>query len=175
MILVILRKRFVALSLVSAFLVLAANSCWAEGSCPQGYYPVGGGNGGWAGCAPIPGSGGGQSMPPPDPGPQWATRWGAIAVDGAAGKFGGANDMTSERKAQRAAIKDCRKNGGKKCEITVSYYNQCGAMAWGNNRSVSWRGPEREATIRDAVAACDKETDNCAPYYAGCSYPVRVR
>lgn len=164
-----------AVCFLGSLALLVAGSAWAEGNCPQGYYPIGGGNGGWAGCAPIPTSGGGASSPPPPPGPAWETRWGAIAHDGKIGRFGGAEGLSSKRKAEKAAIAECKRNGGKSCKIKLSYYNQCGAMAWGNNWMVVSRGPERDSTIQDAVSSCNKDSSNCQPYYAGCSYPERVR
>lgn len=34
--------------------LLSGESVQAEGGCPPGFFPVGGGNAGWSGCAPIP-------------------------------------------------------------------------------------------------------------------------
>ena len=160
---------------VLILLFLAIGSAWAEGRCPEGYFPIGGGNAGWEGCAPMDGGAGGASQPPANPGPQWATRWGAIAHDGIAGRFGGAEGLSSKRKAEKAAIKECMRNEGRKCKIVISYYNQCGAMAWGNQLMIASRGPNRDAVIRDAVEACSKQVGSCQPYYAGCSYSERVR
>lgn len=156
-------------------LLFATWDAWAEGNCPQGYYPVGGGNGGWAGCAPIPGAGGGQSTAPPDTGPQWAKRWGAIAYDSVAGSLGGADGMMSKRKADKAALSTCKKKGGKSCKVIASYYNQCGAMAWGNGFFAAWRAPEREQAESNAINECSQGTGQCQVFYSGCSYPVRVR
>ena len=41
----------------SIILLLGAGSSWAEGRCPPGYFPTGGGNAGWDGCAPMGGGG----------------------------------------------------------------------------------------------------------------------
>lgn len=163
-------RLLVVILLFSAFM----HGAKAEGGCPDGYYPIGGGNGGWSGCAPIPGSGGGAYQPR-DPGPMWATKWGAIAVDGTTGKFAGIEGLSSERKANKAAIKECRKNGGKQCKVIAAYYNGCGAMAWGDSKVTSYMGPQRQEAIDLAVKSCSKETTNCQAYYAGCSYPVRIR
>ncbi|MGI0493785.1 hypothetical protein ACN4EG_18540 [Alkalinema pantanalense CENA528] len=35
----------------------------AEGNCPPGFFPIGGGSAGWVGCAPMDGGGGGSSSP----------------------------------------------------------------------------------------------------------------
>jgi hypothetical protein len=45
-----------ALSHTSLWFALAASLAtpvWAEGNCPPGYFPIGGGNAGWEGCAPM--------------------------------------------------------------------------------------------------------------------------
>lgn len=148
----------------------------AEGNCPQGYYPIGGGNGGWQGCAPIPSSGGGQSSPP-DTGPQWAKRWGAIALDPSAGRYGGAEGQSSARRAEKAAVANCKKNGGgRQCKVLGgAYYNQCGALAWGDKRAEAYSAATTDEASTGAVQMCSQKTSNCKIYYSGCSYPVRVR
>lgn len=157
-------------------LLFVADYAFAEGGCPDGLYPTGGGNGGWTSCAPIPGyDSGSAGQPNAPPAEVWAEQWGAIAVDGGAGRFGGTDNNPSKRKAQKAAIKECQKNGGVKCKVMVSYRNQCGALAWGDNFFATYRGPNRDETIQDAVTACGKLTTQCQPYQAGCSYPVRTR
>jgi Domain of unknown function (DUF4189) len=143
----------------------------AEGNCPDGYYPIGGGNAGWEGCAAYEYAPGQQ---PPDTGPLWVKRWGAIAVDDVLGKFGGVDGFSSKGKAERAAVRQCKKNGGKSC-AAYSYYNQCGALAWGDNFLVRSSGPLKDNTIAKAVEQCSAKSQNCKPYYAGCSYPERVR
>jgi hypothetical protein len=111
---------------------------------------------------------------PPDTGPYWAKRWGAIAVDPTLGKFGGVEGFSSRGKAERAAVKECKKNGGKKCG-PYSYYNQCGALAWGDNFLVRSSGPLYDNTVAEAVKQCGAKSENCKPYYAGCSYAEQVR
>jgi hypothetical protein len=163
--------RYAAIFLVFCF--LSHLEARAEGNCPSGYYPVGGGNAGWSGCAPTnSGSSGGE---PANPGAYWETRWGAIAVDNGVGTYGGIEGLNSKRTAQKAAIAECKKFGGKKCKISIAYYNQCGVLASGDTYSITARGPEINETTERAVNACSKKTQNCKPYYAGCSYPERVR
>lgn len=157
-------------------LLCVSGHAFAEGGCPEGMYPTGGGNGGWTSCAPIPGygsSGPGQSNPQPSQ--VWVKQWGAIAVDEKAGRLGGTDGSSSKREAKKAAIEECQKNGGSKCKVAIAYYNQCGALAWGDNYGTSASGPERDDTIKNALASCVKETVNCKIYYAGCSYSARVR
>ena len=159
-------------SFVFSILWLPCLAAWAEGNCPSGYYPVGGGNAGWQGCAPMPSAAGGS---PSDPGSQWATRWGGIAVDGDRGSFGGVEGQPNKRKAKQAALDECRKDGGKRCEVIATYYNQCGAMAWGDHQVSSYSGPDRGKTIDLAIQTCAAKSANCKAYYAGCSYPERIR
>jgi hypothetical protein len=146
----------------------------AEGNCPSGSYPIGGGSAGWEGCAPM-GSGPSGAGSGGSPGAVWETRWGAIAIDAGVGTYGGIEGFSSKRSARKAAITECKKYGGKKCEVWVSYYNQCGAMASGDTFSATARGPDINETAQRAVNMCSKETRNCKPIYSGCSYPERVR
>jgi hypothetical protein len=142
-------------------------------SCGSAFIQEGGQ--GYTICVPI------ESYYPPqdvvleDPGPQWATRWGAIAYDGVAGKFGGAENLTSMGRAKKAAIRACRNNGGQQCKVMAQYNNQCGVLAWGRNEAVASRGPDISDTIRAAVAACNAKGGNCQAYYTGCSFPVKIR
>jgi hypothetical protein len=153
-------------------LVLLVFEVKAEGNCPPGYFPIGGPE--VQGCAPIPSSGGGLPL---DPGPQWATRWGAIAVDGTVSRFGGAEGYSNRRRAEKAAIANCKKNGGTKhCKVPGgAYYNQCGALAWGESKARVFSAGTTEAAQNLALEACSKDTANCKVYYSGCSYPERIR
>lgn len=168
-----MRRALLLISLPLWALLFYALPAFADGNCPAGQFPIGGGSAGWEGCAPyeVPAHGGS----PIDPGPKWATRWGAIAVDGNAGKFGGVEGMASRSRASKAATQICRQNGGSSSKVMAVYYNQCGAMAWGDNRSATYTGPDYDKTIELAVAECAKQTANCKPYYAGCSYPAQLR
>lgn len=121
------------------------------------------------------GSDSGSGSEPANPGPSWATRWGAIAVDDSVGTFGGVEGLTSKRQAQRAAIADCKRHGGKKCKISIAYYNQCGVLASSDTYSITTSGPSMDETTQRAINACSKKSQNCKPYYGGCSYPERVR
>jgi Domain of unknown function (DUF4189) len=151
-------------------LTLASGYVHAEGNCPKGYYPYNA-TGAQVACAPIPGYGG--SNAPSDPGPQWQTRWGAIATTN--GAFGAANDMPSKRKATREALKSCRANGGQKCTVKMTFYNQCGALAWGDAGNTTFNSPELKDAEESAVKGCNEHTRNCRVFYSACSYPARVR
>lgn len=140
--------------------------------CPPGYYPIGGGTGGWTGCAPMPG---GNSESPPDPGPQWASRWGAIYIDGTNGVFGTAQNMSSRARAKKAALKDCNKRGGKSCIYFGGVANQCQAFAVGDTQASGGVGARVEDATRQALAQCSSITVGCKITYSACSYPVRMR
>lgn len=146
----------------------------AEGNCPDGYYPIGGGNAGWEGCAAYQTAPG---APPPDPGPQWSTRWGAIAVDSVAGRFGGTEGHSNARRAKKAAVAACKKNGGsKQCKVLGNaYFNQCGVLASGDTRSSGYSAGTVEQATDLALRECSELTSNCKIYYTGCSYPQLVR
>jgi hypothetical protein len=142
----------------------------AEGNCPPGYFPIGGLE--VQGCAPMDS---GSSGSPPNPGPQWAKRWGAIATDGPLGRLGGAEGLPNKRRAQKAAIATCQQNGGKKCKVLHAYYNQCGVLAWGNDLAQTYSAGTVEKATELALLECSKQTGNCKVFYSGCSYPERVR
>lgn len=163
--------RFAFLSM----LLLCSGQVFAEGRCPPGYFPTN--NPDFVGCAPnnSPRLNGGGSVPqPPDPGPRWDFRWGAIAVDGQAGRFAGADGLETPSKAKKAATKLCRKNGGKQCKVLVEYHNQCGALVWGDNQYAGFYGALPEEVQKRAIESCSSLTANCKIYYLGCSYPTRI-
>lgn len=169
-------KFFLLISLLSVnSLLFSTKGLLAEGgNCPPGYFPTGGG--GAVGCAPIPNYNlPGAQQHPPDPGPTWQTRWGAIAIDGQNSRFAGVEGFSTSSKAKKAAIKLCRSNGGKKCKILLNYYNQCGALAWGQQGAIASGGPVLEEVMKQSVAACSEKTSNCQVYYSGCSYPEKVQ
>ena len=146
----------------------------AEGGvCPPGYYPIS--SPGFTNCAPIPGGGNGGSRPAPRDEPVWKTQWLSIAF----GKngFGAATDMPSKKKAETAALAQCRDIGGIECYINMTTHNQCIAVARGGVTAPSAGADGLEEAQSLALAECakDKRNGNCELYYSACSYPVRVR
>lgn len=143
---------------------------FAEGGCPQGQMPMNisaplGSAQSLVSCTPIPTS----------PGPHWATRWGAIASD-SSGEFGIATGLASERAARKAALAECAKRGGVRCNASFTFYNQCAAVASSESISFS-QGAATEQEAKDlALRKCkDASAGRCWIYYSGCSLPVRVR
>jgi hypothetical protein len=161
---------FTHLSLLFLFFVHA--DVRAEGRCPDGYFPIGGGNAGWEGCAPMgPEAGAGDAGATQ---PQWETRWGAVATtDGAMGVSTAKNSQDS---AEQEAISQCQAHsGGKVCQVRIAYYNQCVAVAWGDGGSRMTRSPDIGDAEATALNNCKKSTTNCDLYYSACSYAERAQ
>ncbi|WP_080104328.1 DUF4189 domain-containing protein [Stenotrophomonas maltophilia] len=136
----------------------------AEGNCPPGFYPVGGRGVQGCAPIPVAGTGGGAAgrytgKPSHRPVAQnvgrdcdrrtrryWCVqaeaqhRWGAIAEDkkpatGGSMATGVSVSQKSKRAAEAAAIDGCVRRGGSKCEIRLSYHDQCAAIADPSPRS----------------------------------------
>jgi hypothetical protein len=105
----------------------------------------------------------------------WEKRWGAITLDAAAKAFGTADGYASKGSANKAAITDCKKWGGTKCKVSISYHNQCGVLVSGEKYSLTARGPTVEVALNIALEQCIKQDPTCKLYHAGCSYAQRVR
>lgn len=141
-------------------------------SCPHGYIPLGGGQAGWTGCAPSVSA----NQQAPDPGPQWVSRWGAIAVDNTTMSVASVVSMPSERKAEKAALKKCRKTGGTRaCQVLLVYDNQCGVFAAGSTYAITYRARDIETASQGALNSCSEKTTDCVVMVAECSYPQRIR
>jgi hypothetical protein len=142
----------------------------AEGRCPDGYFPIGGGSAGWEGCAPMgPGADGTQ-----EPQPQLETRWGAVAT--ADGALGVAAGQESQESAEQHALAHCQTHSeGKVCKVLIAYYNQCVAVAWGDGGSLWARSPDVYDAEDMALSNCQQKTTNCDIYYSACSYAERVQ
>ena len=137
--------------------------------CPPGYIPIGGQQAGWVDCVPN----NGPEAEPPYTGPLWATRWGAIAT--ADGAFGAVSGYSSKRKAVRAATKQCKAEGGRKCKVSLTFYNQCGAAASGDAAGAVAGAPLKAQAEESAMTRCRELTQNCALFYSACNYPERVQ
>lgn len=153
----------------------------AENGCPTGYTPNAAPTGtpGANQCVPIPGYGG-PGGAPTEPQPVWENRWGAIAYDPVTGKVGTSSDMSSKRKAVKAALDHCQSKGGMSCEIQIDYGNQCATIVYGGAgeivevaaSSAASTGEAEDRSLRNCKKAAGVE---CKVFYSGCSYPVRIR
>jgi hypothetical protein len=155
-----------------------ASQARAEGRCPDGYYPTGGADVGWYGCAPmgppIENDVIEEAPPLQEEEPAWETRWGAIAT--ADGAFGVANGVTSRQHAESQAMSDCKaRSNGKPCKLKTAFHDQCAALAWGDEVNITFRSPDQKDAENSAVQACSKHTSNCKVYYSACSYPKRAQ
>ena len=162
----LLRKWTLAL-----FFLLSSGSLYA---CPPGYVPWQGI--GVAGCAPTGSAGeSGGSLQPTDPGPQWQTRWGAIAI-GSGGGFGAVGDLISKRQAEKTAMRQCkaRTKNAKTCQV-FSYYNQCAVVAWGSTNYTVQGAANIDRATQLAMRDCSERTSDCQVFYTNCSYPQPVR
>ncbi|QWP75105.1 DUF4189 domain-containing protein [Lysobacter sp. K5869] len=167
---------FYSLALVVAGLVVGGNVS-AEQGCGDGYVPTTTPAG--VQCMPIPGlyrETPGSDSPPPAPPIRWASRWGAIAMDNASGKTAIVGSMSSQKKAEKAAVAQCKSKGGGDCQVKISYANQCGVLAWGNNRMVTANGTSLEEASEKGLNQCRQEAGTeCEIFFSDCSLPVRIQ
>lgn len=165
-----------ALLLGFALLLLLSGRAHAEGNCPDGYYPIGGGApGAPQGCAPIPGGGnqpGQQSQSPP---PQWAAQSGAIVTDPTKGILGTAVNMESQASAEHAAFAECKSKGGTACKLDVTYTNGCAAMVAGDAAYKASSAATMDEAVASATKICSGKSAGCHVYYSACSLPRRVQ
>ncbi|MCL1635118.1 DUF4189 domain-containing protein [Luteimonas sp. SX5] len=103
-------------------------------------------------------------------------KWGSIAVDPAKQVAGFSKGMETDRRAEKAAIKDCKFRGGKSCKLETTYSNQCVGMVVGKNSIFRTARAETEGkALHFAMTICEYESGvKCQIYYAGCSFADRV-
>lgn len=152
----------------------------AEGRCPPGQYPVGGQ--GVQGCAPIPGygtQGGNGGYAAPVPTGEWLKTWGAIAVSSTTNLVGVSAGEMSKEDADSIALKKCGAEGDRNCRISISYENQCAAIAIpssGKGQAYSASAATEEEAVSGAVESCsDTGGGKCVRFYSDCSKPVFIR
>jgi Domain of unknown function (DUF4189) len=111
------------------------------------------------------------------PGEQWATRWGAIAIGSTAsgGGVGVSTGMKSKRKAEAAAIKQCKNTGGGSACKAFAYHDQCAVVAWGAQSYTVQSAESIEIASELAIRDCSAKTADCQVFYSGCSLPERIR
>lgn len=122
--------------------------------------------------SPLYPNSGSQPVVPPM---VWADRWGAIAIDFSIGKIGTSTGMSSKRKAKKAALAQCRANGGVACKSSLTYFNQCGVMAWGESYAATAHAATIELASEIALRSCGEHTADCQIYYADCSMAERIQ
>lgn len=159
--------------LVLSLLLLVLGTAAAEGRCPPGMYETGSRD--YIACAPIPGydqDDSGEDSTPSKP-MIWERRWGAIAREVGGGALAGVNGFKSEVAAKQAAIARCQATATVSkaaCKVTLPYYNQCAAFAWGEG----WGGAVSAADLpkaqEEALKDCNAKAGSvCEIFYSGCS------
>lgn len=111
-------------------------------------------------------------------GPQWETRWGAIVVDAAepSAGIGAASGKTSKRRAEKAALADCKARGGRNCEVSLSYYNQCAVLIAGVNYNKAHGAATEEQAAETGMRECgQKGVQSCQVYWSDCSHAEQVQ
>lgn len=115
---------------------------------------------------------------PAPPRAMWETRWGAIAIgrSDSDGGFGTSTNAKSKRRAEAAAVKQCRQTGGPDSQCKVfSYYNQCAVVAWGLQSYTIQSAENADIAAQLALKLCSERTDDCQIFYSACSFAERVR
>jgi hypothetical protein len=158
--------------LLAISLFLGCSAAHAEGNCPQGYYPIGGGSpGAPQGCAPIPGYDQGQQQ---QAAPRWLSKWGAVATDINKGALGAATSMASKGQAEQSALADCRDKGGVQCNIETTYTNGCVTVVVGHPGYAVESAPTQIQANALGMSTCTGAGNtNCRILYTGCSLPQR--
>jgi hypothetical protein len=159
----LMRSLLRRLSLLCGLAVLPNVAVHAEGAtCPEGYYPIGGSDAGWIGCAPIPGAHPIQ----PDPSPSTSSRslpsYIAVAWHGNATDVWATWNQDSDEKAKKAALDACNKAMGSGCTIATVGWDASIAIARTQNEQL-WYGWGETPTIakKRVVAACEKRSPSC--------------
>lgn len=170
------RRQHAYMKIITAIFIIAfvlhASPARAEGGCPPGMIPHQGTD--ISSCAPIPNYN--QSSEQQQTGPRWVSRWGAIATDSNKGSFGASTGMPNRREAEKAALADCKSDGGNKCRVETWYRNSCAAMVVGHNGHNSGNAATLAEAKKAGLKVCEDAGDsNCHVYYAACSPPMQVQ
>lgn len=142
----------------------------ANAQCPAGIP-----SGGNPSC--IPPSAWPQNAPAQQSAPRerWESRWGAIATDAPNAALGTSTGMRSKRQAERQALSECKKKGGSKCILDVSYFDQCAILVTGDKKYSVHTAISVERASEIGMRQCSNDDTNCRVYYSNCSVPQLVR
>ena len=99
-----------------------------------------------------------------------AQPYGAIAYDAKTGAWGTAYDHPYQQTANQRALNECRKRAAG-CEIVVRFWGElCGAYATGSGTANAYgSGATRAIAERNAVMACQRQGQGCAPRVWSCN------
>lgn len=150
----------------------------------------------YAQCAPgVPSAGNPACIPPnqpnspyfhsnnasppalaPAPSPQWADRWGSVAIDEEAGQAGSEINQKTRHDAETAALAACVNHGGGHCQVLQSFMNQCASIAQLDGGGFIVTGTAANSSLADerAMSRCTSR-GACQIIYSECSLPVLER
>jgi len=162
------------LAALGLWLALApATPARAEGNCPPGYYPIGGGTAGWVGCAPMgpmPQDSGGDtyagpaaSPPPRRMGPPPVKAYMAVAFHWDSGTIWATAGQRSAEAAQGFVSKACEEAMGSECswvggtdEVYVAMARDESGILFGGTQVGS-----PDAAKAEALERCQKYSFDC--------------
>jgi Domain of unknown function (DUF4189) len=158
--------------IVLASLVYGSAAQAEGGSCPDGYYPIGGGNAGWQGCAPIPTSRG----PAPSSGPRvprYIDNYIAVAWHPKANDVWATWNHRTEAKSTETALNACTEVMGEGCTIAVNGWNSSVAIARDQDNAVwqAW-GNTPENARRNVLNACGEKKQGCQILHVFTAEPI---
>ena len=145
--------------------------------CPPGQIMQGEQSGpGWQAPICIPSGNSTDAAPPPPT--IWKDQWGAIAHDLNIPSAGVSENEPSKPQAERDAINNCIDHGGINCHISLTYDNECAAVAQkiGGGGISSNAAPTKKVAESNAIRDCEKYTNaKCGLKYSACSLPIRIQ
>ena len=173
----ILRTRYFSMpvmGLLLALAVFAAAPAKAEGRCPPGYFPIGGGNAGWEGCAPMNGTDGGPAQGPAPVPMVWVENHYALASHSYASDAWVAIGYPNGDAAKQAAMSACNADMGQGCVPLSNSYNSSYVIGVGKEGAVYSQWDSTLAKARKLLAAgCAKNNDVCFELSNGTASPGR--
>ncbi|WP_317850499.1 DUF4189 domain-containing protein [Stenotrophomonas indicatrix] len=167
--------------IVALVSIACSSSVFAEGgSCPPGYYPIGGQ--GVSGCAPIPGANASQGADqgpalPPQPTGKWHSTWGSIAFSSSTSAAGVATGRYSQEDAEAEAKRKCGSEGAADCKLLLTYTNHCAVWVvpstfGSGSRSGVAGGETLRLAKKSAEQQCvDSKGGKCSVFYSDCTKP----
>jgi hypothetical protein len=144
----------------------------------------------WSQCAPgIPEAGNPECIPPDQkespyyqgntapkqPPVIYSNRWGAVVIDANTGQAGMSANKHSKSEAVDAAMADCQIHGSPNCRVRNTYFNECVAIAWGNNSNSVSSAETIELAEANSMKSCTSKGVKCEIVYKECSLAERVK
>ncbi|NJL63111.1 MAG: DUF4189 domain-containing protein [Methylacidiphilales bacterium] len=171
--------KLVLLGSVVAASLLVADSAKADGNCPDGYYPIGGGNAGWEGCAPYDTRSEYPTVPDrPEPDKprvptMYANSYIAVAWHPKATDVWATWNHRTTEKSQQVALSACTQVMGAGCTIAVSGWNGSVAIARNKSNSIwyGWGNKPDNARV-NALKDCKEKNKDCTIVHVFTAEPL---